>query len=72
MLCNYGRCQKARVADSVARVHAAPQRPLRIVTTAAIGGGRRVEVFYSTYADATAEEVSGQHPGEASMSHTAT
>ena len=57
----YGRCQKARVADCIARVHAAPARPLRVVATEAIGGGRGVEVFYSTCADATAEQVIGQY-----------
>ena len=53
----YGRSQKARVAECIARVYAAPQRPLRIVATEAIGGGRGVEVFYSTCADATAERL---------------
>jgi len=57
----YGRSQKARVADCVARVYAAPQRPLRIVATEAIGDGRGVEVFYSTCTDATAEQVIGQY-----------
>ena len=57
----YGRSQKARVSDCVARVHAAPIRPLRVVATEAIGGGRGVEVFYSTCADATAEQVIGQY-----------
>ncbi len=57
----YGRRQKARVADCVARVHAAPHRPLRIVATEAIGGGRGVEVFYSPCAEATAEQVIGQY-----------
>lgn len=57
----YGRSQKARVADCIARVYAAPHRPLRIVVTEAIGGGRGVEAFYSTCADATAERVIGQY-----------
>jgi len=57
----YGRSQKARVADCVARVYAAPNRPLRVVATEAIGGGRGVEVFYSTCGDATAEQVIGHY-----------
>ena len=57
----YGRSQKARVADCVARVFAAPTRPLRVVATEAIGGGRGVEVFYSTCTDATVEQVIGQY-----------
>lgn len=52
----YGRSQKARVAAFVARVHAAPSRPLRVVATEAIGGGLGVEVFYSSCAHATAEQ----------------
>ena len=45
----------------MARVYAAPHRPLRIVATEAIGGGRGVEVFYSTCTDAAAEKVIGQY-----------
>ena len=57
----YGRSHKARVTDCVARVFAAPSRPLRVVATEAIGGGRGVEVFYSTCVSATAEQVIGQY-----------
>ena len=57
----YGRSQKARVTDCVARVYAAPNIPLRVVATEAIGGGRGVEVFYSTCVDATPEQVIGQY-----------
>ena len=55
----YGRSQRARVADQEARVYAAPQRPLRVVAVEAIQGGRGQEAFYSTCADATAEQVIG-------------
>jgi hypothetical protein len=57
----YGRSHKARATDCVARVFAAPSRPLRVVATEAIGGGRGVEVFYSTCVSATAEQVIGQY-----------
>jgi len=57
----YGRSHKARVTDCVARVFAAPSRTLRVVATEAIGGGRGVEVFYSTCVSATAEQVIGQY-----------
>lgn len=53
----YGRHEQARLADGVARVHAAPHRPLRVVAVEALKGGRGQEVFYSTCADATGEQV---------------
>jgi DDE superfamily endonuclease len=53
----YGRSEDARLADQVARVHAAPERPLRVVAVEALRGGRGQEVFYSTCSDATAEQV---------------
>jgi hypothetical protein len=55
----YGRTQQARLADQVARVHAAPDRPLRIVAAEAIRGGRGQEAFYSTCWEASAEQVIG-------------
>jgi hypothetical protein len=55
----YGRSADARLADQVARVHAAPERPLRVVAVAALRGGRGQEAFYSTRPDATAEQVIG-------------
>ena len=53
----YGRNEQARLADQVARVHAAPDRPLRVVAVEALKGGRGREAFYSTCSDATAEQV---------------
>jgi len=53
----YGRTETARVADQSARVHAAPERPLRVVAVEAVKGGRGQEAFYSTRHDATAEQV---------------
>jgi hypothetical protein len=55
----YGRTEHARLADRVAYVHAAPQRPLRVVAVEALSGGRGQEVFYSTCSQATAEQVIG-------------
>lgn len=55
----YGRREQARLADQVAHVYAAPNRPLRVVATEAIQGGRGQEAFYSTCSDATAEQVIG-------------
>ena len=53
----YGRSEDARLADQVARVHAAPERPLRVVAAEAVQGGRGQEAFYSTCHEATAEQV---------------
>jgi hypothetical protein len=53
----YGRSEKARLADCQARVYAAPNRPLRVVAVDPLTGGRPRQVFYSTCADASPEEV---------------
>lgn len=55
----YGRREQARLTDRVARVHAAPERPLRVVAVEALQGGRGREAFYSTVSEATGEEVLG-------------
>jgi len=55
----YGRTEEARLADTEARVYAAPERPLRVVAVEALRGGRGQEVFYSTRHEASAEEVIG-------------
>lgn len=52
----YGRRDPSRVVDTVARVYAAPQRPLRIVAVQPLTGGRRTQALYSTCALATAEQ----------------
>jgi len=53
----YGRCESARVCDAEARVFALPELPLRVVAVEALRGGRGKEAFYSTCADATAEQI---------------
>jgi len=53
----YGRTEEARVADCEARMHAAPNCPLRVVAVEALRGGRGQEAFYSTCHTASAEEV---------------
>jgi hypothetical protein len=53
----YGRKQKARITDAVARWHNVPDRPLRIVAVEPLTGGRPVQGFYSTHVEDTAEEV---------------
>lgn len=56
-LCIYGRCESARLTDTVARLFAVPERPLRVVAVEALAGGRGREAFYSTCVDAAAEQV---------------
>ena len=53
----YGRRDRVRVADAVARVHAAPQRALRVVAVEPLTGGRPEQAFYYTRVDATPEQV---------------
>jgi hypothetical protein len=53
----YGRTQTARVAEAEARLHAVPERPVKIVAVEALSGGRGREAFYSTVAEARAEDV---------------
>jgi hypothetical protein len=53
----YGRRDKVRMIDCVARAHAVPDRPLRIVAIEPLTGGRREQAFYSTRYEASAEQV---------------
>jgi len=53
----YGRRDRVRMADGVARVYAVPDRPLRIVAVEPLTGGRNLQAFYSTRHDASAEQV---------------
>ncbi len=53
----YGRRDKVRMTDGVARVYAVPDRPLRIVAVEPLTGGRRIQAFYSTRYGVSAEQV---------------
>jgi hypothetical protein len=53
----YGRKDTSRVAECVARVYAAPDRPLKVVAVEPLTGGREPQAFFSTRADDTAEQV---------------
>ena len=53
----YGRHDKVRMSDCVARAYAVPDRPLRILAVEPLTGGRRVQAFYSTRHQASAERV---------------
>ena len=53
----YGRHDRVRLASCVARVYKVPERDLRVVAVDPLAGGRRRQAFYSTRADARAEQV---------------
>jgi hypothetical protein len=53
----YGKGQRARLADCQARVYAVPERLLRVVAIEPLVGGRPPQAFYTTCADASAEDV---------------
>ena len=53
----YGRRDRVRLAEVEARVYKVPQRPLRVVAVDPLCGGRPRQAFYSTCADASAEQV---------------
>jgi hypothetical protein len=53
----YGDKRKARLVDTVARWHNVPERPLRIVATEPLSGGRPDQAFYSTRIEDTGEQV---------------
>ncbi len=55
---SYGRRRdRSRVADMEARVHAVPDRRLRIVAVTPLTGGRPQQAFYSTCHDASPKQV---------------
>jgi len=53
----YGRHDAVRLCDCQARVYSAPTRPLRVVAVEPLRGGRTRQAFYSTCAQADAEQV---------------
>lgn len=53
----YGRSDRCRLVDAEARMHAAPDRPLRVVAAEPLKAGRLTQAFYSTVHDADAEQV---------------
>jgi len=55
----YGKTTSMRLADTCARVHKAPDRPLRIVAVEPLTGRRGKQAFYSTVHDADAQQVLG-------------
>ena len=53
----YGRKDKSRVSECVARCYADPNRPLKVVAVKPLSGGRKPQAFFSTCAGDSAEAV---------------
>lgn len=53
----YGRRDRVRIAETAARPHAVPDRPLRIVAVDPKTGGRKPQGFYSTRTGDTGQDV---------------
>lgn len=66
----YGRKDKSRVAECVARVYAAPGRPLKVVAVEPLSGGRKPQAFYSTCWQDTAQIVLTRYAGRWSIEVT--
>jgi hypothetical protein len=66
----YGRKDKSRVAECVARVYAAPERPLKIVAVEPLTGGRKPQAFFSTRPDDSAEAVLSRYAARWSLEVT--
>jgi len=66
----YGRKDKSRVAECVARCYADPGRPLKAVAVEPLTGGRKPQAFFSTCPDDTAEAVLTRYAARWSMEVT--
>jgi len=66
----YGRKDKVRLVETVARWHDVPQRPLKIVVVEPLSGGRPVQAFYSTDITQLAEQVLAEYAGRWSIEET--
>lgn len=53
----YGRHDRVRVTDRVARVRKVPHRPLRIVAVQPLSGGRTAQAFFSTRDHESAQDI---------------
>lgn len=53
----YGRRDRIRLVETEARVHSVPYRPLKVVVVESLSGYRRIQAFYSTCVEQTAEQV---------------
>ena len=63
----YGRRDRSRVAECVARCYAAPGRPLKVVAVEPLTGGRKPQAFFSTCPGDAAEAVLARYACRWSM-----
>lgn len=63
----YGRKDKVRLVQTVARWHEVPQLPLKVVVVEPLTGGRPVQAFYSTDIGQSAEQVLAEYSGRWSI-----
>jgi hypothetical protein len=66
----YGRKDRSRIADRVARCYADPGRPLRVVAVEPLTGGRKPQAFFSTCPGDTPEAVLTRYAARWSMEVT--
>lgn len=66
----YGRKDRSRIADCVARCYADPGRPLRVVAVEPLTGGRKPQAFFSTCPGDTGEAVLTRYAARWSMEVT--
>jgi hypothetical protein len=66
----YGRREKSRLAQSVGRCYAVPDRALKIVAVEPLTGGRNRQAFFSTRPDDTAEQVLARYAARWSLEVT--
>ena len=66
----YGRRDRSRAVEAVARCYAAPDRPLKVVAVEPLAGGRKPQAFFSTCPGDTAEAVLTRYAGRWSMEVT--
>jgi hypothetical protein len=53
----YGRTQKVRLVETVARWHCMPERPVKVVVIEPLTGGHKLQAFYSTNVEQTGEQL---------------
>ncbi|MCI0570092.1 MAG: transposase [Myxococcaceae bacterium] len=66
----YGRQDRVRLVECVARWYNVPDRPLKVVAVEPLTGGRPTQAFYSTCIEDTAEEVLTGYSGRWSIEET--
>ena len=66
----YGRQDRVRLVDTVARWYGVPDRPLRVVAVDPLRGGRPQQAFYSTCAEQSGSDVLTSYASRWSIEET--